>query len=92
MLLVLARLPRPEAQIPIRDGHRFLGRPDLYYREQRLGLEYDGATHRESLADDNRRQNRLVDAGIKLLRFTAADIYNSPDMVIAQVRNGLRLG
>ena len=45
MLLVLAGLPPPEAQVAIRDRfHRFLGRPDLYYRDQRLGLEYDGAT------------------------------------------------
>lgn len=89
MLLVLARLPRPEAQVVIRDGHRFVGRPDLYYREQRLGLEYDGGTHRMSLVEDNRRQNRLTDAGIRLLRFTAGDIYNTPDVVVRLVRSAL---
>ncbi len=90
MLLVQARLPRPEAQVAIRDGLRFVGRVDLYYREKRLGLEYDGATHRDSLAGDNRRQNRLTDAGIRLLRFTAGDIYNSPDHVVSLVRANLR--
>jgi len=89
MLLVLRRLARPEAQVPIYDGHRFLGRVDLYYRGQKLALEYDGATHRESLAADNRRQNRLLEAGIRLLRFTASDIYNAPDLVVAQVRAAL---
>lgn len=90
MLLVLGGLPRPEAQVAIRDRfHRFLGRPDLYYREQRLGLEYDGAVHRETLAEDNRRQNRLVDAGVRLLRFTAGDIYNTPDLVLSTVRAAL---
>lgn len=90
MLLVLARLPRPEAQVTIRDRHRFLGRVDLYYREQRLGLEYDGGTHRDSLAEDNRRQNRLTDAGIRLLRFTAADIFQTPEQVVSLVRRKLR--
>lgn len=90
MLLVLGGLPRPEAQVAIRDRfHRFVGRPDLFYREHRLGLEYDGGTHRETLAEDNRRQNRLVDAGIRLLRFTAGDIYNTPDFVIRTVRAAL---
>ena len=90
MLLVLRGLPRPEAQVDIHDRfHRFLGRPDLYYREQRLGLEYDGAVHRETLVEDNRRQNRLVDAGVRLLRFTAGDIYNTPDLVISAVRAAL---
>jgi len=90
MRLVLSRLPRPEAQVPIYDGRRFLGRLDLYYRDARLGLEYDGSTHKDSVAEDNRRQNLLLGAGVRLLRFTAGDIYNSPDVVVAQVRRELR--
>jgi very-short-patch-repair endonuclease len=90
MLLVLARLPRPHAQVPVHDrSGRFLGRPDLYYPDDRLAIEYDGAAHRSTLVEDNRRQNRLVDAGIRLLRFTAGDIYNSPGSVVALVRAGL---
>jgi hypothetical protein len=90
MLLVLAGLPRPEAQVAIRDRLlRVIGRPDLYYRDDRLGLEYDGSTHRDTLAEDNRRQNRLLDAGVRLLRFTAGDIFNTPDHVIGLVRAGL---
>jgi len=90
MLLVLAGLPRPAAQVTIRDGlHRFVGRPDLFYRDQRLGLEYDGGIHREQLVEDNRRQNRLLDAGVRLLRFTAGDIFDTPDLVINAVRNAL---
>ena len=66
-----------------------LGRPDLYYREQRLGLEYDGDTHRASLVEDNRRQNRLLMAGVRPLRFTASDVMRRPDTVLAQVRDML---
>jgi hypothetical protein len=91
MLLVLAGLPPPQAQVPLYDDRgRFLGRPDLYYPEQRVGLEYDGSTHRDSLVEDNRRQNRLLGAGFRLLRFTAADVYNTPDAVVAQVDAALK--
>ncbi|HKF15784.1 MAG TPA: DUF559 domain-containing protein [Candidatus Dormibacteraeota bacterium] len=90
LLLVQAGLPRPEAQVPLHDerGH-FLGRPDLYYRLQRLGVEYDGGTHRDSLLEDNRRQNRLLNAGFRLLRFAAADVHRTPDSVVAVVRAAL---
>jgi very-short-patch-repair endonuclease len=93
MLLVLARLPRPEVQVSIHDDEgRFLGRPDLLYPRQRLAIEYDGGTHRERMVDDNRRQNGLVGAGLRLLRFTAADVYGSPDTIAMQVRHNLARG
>jgi len=60
-----------------------------YYRDQRLGLEYDGGTHRDALAEDNRRQNRLLDAGVRLLRFTAGDIFQTPDLVVSLVTTAL---
>jgi very-short-patch-repair endonuclease len=90
MLLLLARLPRPEVQVSIHDAEgRFVGRPDLLYHAQRLAIEYDGGNHRDRLVDDNRRQNGLVSAGFQLLRFTAADVYGTPEVVAMQVRHGL---
>jgi hypothetical protein len=90
MLLVLNGLPRPEVQVTLRDERGvFLGRPDLFYRDHKLGLEYDGEFHRLSLVEDNRRQNRLLTAGIRLLRFTAADVLRRPGGVVAQVRDML---
>lgn len=90
MLLVLSGLPRPEVQVTIRDeAGSVIGRPDLYYREHRLGLEYDGETHRVSLVEDNRRQNRLLLADVRLLRFTGADVRRRADSVVVQVRNAL---
>jgi very-short-patch-repair endonuclease len=87
MLLVLGGLPRPEAQVSIHDrAGRFLGRVDLFYRSGKLGLEYDGGTHRESLAADNRRQNQLVDAGVTVLRFSAVDVFQKPESTVALVR------
>ena len=90
MILLLAGLPRPGAQVSIHDSWgRFVGRPDLYYERHRLGIEYDGAQHRVTLADDNRRQNRLLDAGVTLLRFTAGDVIGDPKRVVAEVRSML---
>jgi len=93
LLLVLAGLPRPRAQVSLRDDFGlFLARPDLYYPDARLAIEYDGATHRASLAADNRRQNRMFDAGYRLLRFTAADVLSAPDSVVALVGRALSAG
>ena len=90
LLLVKAGLPEPNVQVPLHDRQGlFLGRPDLYYPLQRLAIEYDGSGHRESLAADNRRQNRLIDAGYRILRFTAGDVLNTPESVVRLVRSSL---
>ena len=89
-LLIQAGLPRPEVQTDLHDSEdRFVGRADLYYPAARLVLEYDGGNHRERLVEDDRRQNLLINAGFRLLRFTAADIHGRPDIVVAQVRAAL---
>lgn len=87
MILVLGGLPRPEVQVELRnqDGS-FLARPDLLYPAARLAIEYDGATHRDNLVADNRRQNRLQRAGYRLLRYTSPDVYNRPDEILEEVR------
>jgi very-short-patch-repair endonuclease len=91
-LLIQAGLPCPEVQTNLRDHQqRFLGRADLYYADARLVLEYDGANHRDRLVDDNRRQNLLINAGFRLLRFTATDIHQRPEVVAAQVRSALNV-
>jgi hypothetical protein len=85
-LLVKAGLPRPEVQKPLHDSQgRFVGRADLYYDLARLVVEFDGGNHRDRLVEDNRRQNMLINAGYSVLRFTASDIFNRPDTVVAQV-------
>ncbi len=87
MVLVLARLPRPAAQVAIHNSRgNFAGRVDLHYPAHRLGIEYDGGVHKDRLAEDNRRQNLLLEAGVRLLRFTAADVRSRPEIVVGQVR------
>src|SRR5258708_6592420 len=87
MLLVLAGLPRPQVQVPLCDNEgRWLGRPDLLYRDQRLVLEYDGGNHRERLVDDDRRQNRLIGSGLRILPFTPAYVYVAPETILTHLR------
>jgi hypothetical protein len=91
-LLIEGGLPRPEVQTNLHDDEaRFIGRADLYYRSAKLVLEYDGGNHRDRLVEDDRRQNLLINAGFRLLRFTATDIHNRPDVVQAQVRGALSM-
>jgi very-short-patch-repair endonuclease len=85
--LLQAGLPRPKVQTELRDSDgRFLGQADLYYPQARLVIEYDGANHRERLVEDNRRQNSLINAGFRILRFTASD---RPEAITALVRRAL---
>ena len=90
-LLLRAGLPPPEVQSELHDvDGRFVGRADLYYPAARLVIEYDGSNHRDRLVEDDRRQNRLINAGFVLLRFTAADIHNRPESVEALVRRAVK--
>ena len=89
LLLILAGLPRPGVQVSLGNEASFLGRVDLYYPDHRLIIEFDGGTHRNTLAADNRRQNRLIEAGYRLLRFTASDVFGDPTSVVAIVRRAV---
>lgn len=84
-LLINAGLPRPEVQASLS-----FGRADLFYRAARLVIEYDGDNHRDRLRDDNRRQNELLRAGYTLLRYTASDVYQTPERTVMQVRQALQ--
>ena len=86
MVLIGGRLPRPAVQSELRDKFgNFIARVDLYYPDRKLVIEYDGANHRERMADDLRRQNALPNAGYHMLRFTAGDL-REPRLIVAQVR------
>lgn len=89
-ILLEAKLPVPEVQADLFDarGH-FIGRADLYYPDHGLVVEYDGSNHRDRLVSDDRRQNLILDAGFRLLRFTAPDIYSRQAAVVALVTNAL---
>ena len=88
LLIVLAGLPPPQLQVPVRhSGGMYYA--DMGYREQRLLIEADGRDrHSEwrKVGEDFVRQNALVAAGWRVLRFTWAQVLYQPDMVIAAIR------
>lgn len=89
-LLLSAGLPPPKVQADLHDADgRFLARAGLFYQAARLVIEFDGGNHRDRLVADDRRQNALIDAGFRILRFTSADVYRSPELVAAQVSGAL---
>ena len=89
-LLLKAGLPRPEVQRDLYDdAGQLIGRADLYYPDARLIVEFDGDNHRDRLIEDNRRQNLLLQAGYRLLRFTSSDVYNRPGVIASLVRAAL---
>jgi uncharacterized protein DUF559 len=75
---------------PSRANGRFVGRADLFYPQARLAIEYDGSNHRERMVEDNRRQDAIVNAGYRLLRFTGPDLSRRPEVAVALVRAGLQ--
>ena len=88
-LLVSAGLPMPDVQVDLHSNGRFLGRADLYYPQAKLVIEFDGGNHRDRLVSDDQRQNLIISAGYRILRFTSTDVYTRPDVVVAQVRGSL---
>lgn len=85
-----AGLPRPIVQAELHDPNgEFIARVDMYYPDARLVIEFDGRNHQDRLVADARRQNLLVNAGFKVLRFTSADLFGRPGAVVDQVREAL---
>ncbi|NUR72153.1 MAG: DUF559 domain-containing protein [Hamadaea sp.] len=68
-----------------------LARPyrlDLFWREEQLIVEIDGAEHRERVkwADDRDRDNRLQSAGHKVLRFPNERVLTDVQFVVQQIQ------
>lgn len=92
LLLVLAGLPRPEANRAVRVGSRVVARPDLRYPEYRLAIEYDGEDHADASerSRDERRRVQLRELGWVVLSFTREEVLREPWLVVARVASELR--
>jgi very-short-patch-repair endonuclease len=65
---------------------------DVGFRSQKLVLEIDGRIHqtdRHLFESDRWRQNALVLAGWRVLRFTWRMVEDHPDQFVRQVRRAL---
>jgi very-short-patch-repair endonuclease len=91
-LLVSRGLPRPVCQHPVTiAGRRY--RIDLAYPDQRVAIELDGFefhSARDRFELDRTRQNDLVLAGWRVLRFTWRQVCREPDLVATRVAEALR--
>jgi len=77
---------RPNVRVHDRSGR--IGVVDVLFPEARLVVEVDGwRSHgKDRFQSDRTRQNRLVAAGFRVLRFTWDDITLRPQAVLAQIR------
>lgn len=90
-LVRTARLPLPELNVPIRTPAKTYI-VDALWRAERLIVEIDGAAwhlNAVSWQDDLRRQNRLHNAGYRVLRFPVQRLRDDPLGVIDEIRIAL---
>jgi hypothetical protein len=87
---VRAGLPAPVPQFDVLAGGEWLGRVDLAWPEHRLIVEYEGAYHFEGvqIQRDDRRYARLVAAGWRVIRVSAADLRDL-DSVVSRIAHEL---
>ncbi|RKN38877.1 hypothetical protein [Micromonospora endolithica] len=89
--LVLAGLPRPVTQHPVRLPCGRVVHPDLAWPEHRVAVEYDGQWHAEAdrLHVDRARLNGLVAAGWLVLHVTSRRLHRDFPGVLREVRIAL---
>lgn len=87
MLLIAAGLPRPECNVNIFDGPRFIGRVDMLYRNAMLVIEYDGDYHRDpdQWSRDQSRRAELESLGYRVTSVTRRDL-DDPPALVARIR------
>jgi hypothetical protein len=80
---IRAGLPTPVPQYVVLAAGEFLGRVDLAWPEARLIVEYEGAHHFEDgqIRRDDERYRRLLAAGWRVIRLSAADLRDMASVV-----------
>ncbi len=82
--IVGSGLPTPELQVGIRDSRGLVGRVDAWYEEAAVAVEFDGLVKYEAprdgrsparvLWEEKRREDRLRNLDIRVLRVVRADL------------------
>lgn len=83
-VIVLSGLPRPQANVEIRDGRgRFVARGDLVFARERVIVEYQGDYHRarDQWRADLTRRSRLEALGWRVVEVGADDLRDPADLV-----------
>ncbi|WP_349880061.1 hypothetical protein ABIH81_10230 [Micromonospora sp. HUAS YX12] len=89
--LVLAGLPRPVAQYPVRVSTGLILHPDLAWPEFRVAVEYDGQWHSDAdrMHLDRRRLGQLVAAGWLVLHVTGRRLRKEFPALVREIRAAL---
>ncbi|KAB1911229.1 hypothetical protein [Micromonospora sp. AMSO31t] len=89
--LVLAGLPRPAAQHPVRGPSGLVLHPDLAWPQFRVAVEYDGQWHADpdQLTPDRYRLNQLVAAGWLVLHVTGRRLHREFPALVREIRAAL---
>ena len=82
--ILASGLPAPELQVEIHDARGFVGRVDAWYEEAAVAVEFDGLVKYEAprngrsparvLWEEKRREDRLRDLDIRVLRVVRSDL------------------
>jgi len=90
-LLRAGRIKGWETNLPVRvNGQLFY--IDIAFKQQKLAIEIDGRLHEtdnDLFESDRWRQNALVAAGWRVLRFTMAMLRDHPEVFIAAILKAL---
>jgi predicted transcriptional regulator of viral defense system len=96
LALLTAGLPRPELQVEIHDGAGLIGRVDAWYEEAAVAIEFDGrvkysdprdGSPSEALWKEKRREDRLRDAGARVIRVVNDELGSDWPRKAARIRS-----
>lgn len=76
----------------VTDQHGLIGVVDILFDQAKLVIEIDGFgphTTPTAFVADRRRQNRLINAGYQVLRFTWWDLTAEPERVLREIRDAV---
>jgi len=62
---------------------------DFWCPEKQIVVEVDGKSHENRREYDAERDTRLANVGIKTVRFSASDIFEKIDLVVAHIQSEL---
>jgi hypothetical protein len=96
LAMLSAGLPRPDLQVEIYDSAGRIGRVDAWYEDAAIAIEFDGrvkyddprdASPAEVLWKEKRREDRMRDAGARVVRIVNDDLGPTWPQKVARIRS-----
>jgi hypothetical protein len=94
--LLASGLPRPELQVDLHDDRGFVARVDAWYEEAAVAVEFDGRikyvdprdsrTPAEVAWDEKRREDRIRDLDVRVVRIVNDDFGPAWQQVVGRLR------